>query len=407
MLHNDDRRRRILIEATQCFLMEGFERASLDRIAAAAHVSKTVLYDEFGGKDALFVAVVRAELEAFKLSAPKLGGDLSDDLKRFAQFSIAQFGNSRLFGIYRANIVARRRFPELAVSVHEFLRQSSETLAGGLESARGAGLLSFEGTALELANRFAVLTQFGVRLLLGDKLPPGTTTSSVGQLAVQLFLHGCRRAHPERSSNPIVRMKSDDAAPRGAQMRLRPERFAALCETALEEFLGQGFERSSLDRIIAESGVSRATIYRQFGNKEGLFTLVVAGEIARVAHDRFDVTNTANAEAGLTALALAALDRHLAPRSLALHRLMLEEAPAFPDLARTFYDAEVEPVAEAFDEMTASVGVSQSSPEVARMFHALATHGVRYIVADRLPGSAERRAHAAQTARIFWRGLAS
>jgi AcrR family transcriptional regulator len=49
------------------------------------------------------------------------------------------------------------------------------------------------------------------------------------------------------------------------------QRIERLLEIALEEFSLNGFDGTSLDRLVERSGVSKTTIYRRFANKEGLF----------------------------------------------------------------------------------------------------------------------------------------
>ena len=53
----------ILAAATRLFPLEGFERVSMDQIAAEAGVSKLTVYSHFGDKDGLFAEAVRAHCE--------------------------------------------------------------------------------------------------------------------------------------------------------------------------------------------------------------------------------------------------------------------------------------------------------------------------------------------------------
>jgi TetR/AcrR family transcriptional repressor of mexJK operon len=57
---NPRKRRAILDSATAVFLREGFTRASIDTIAAGAQVSKQTVYNHFGDKNGLFMAVTDA-----------------------------------------------------------------------------------------------------------------------------------------------------------------------------------------------------------------------------------------------------------------------------------------------------------------------------------------------------------
>jgi TetR/AcrR family transcriptional repressor of mexJK operon len=55
---DQEKRAAILVAATRAFLELGFERATMDAIAAWAGVSKLTVYNHFASKDALFRALV-------------------------------------------------------------------------------------------------------------------------------------------------------------------------------------------------------------------------------------------------------------------------------------------------------------------------------------------------------------
>jgi AcrR family transcriptional regulator len=61
-----------------------------------------------------------------------------------------------------------------------------------------------------------------------------------------------------------------------------PERFRRPVEEARHHFYAHGLERASVDAIAAEAGVSKMTIYSNFGSKEGLFEAVVQDRTERV-----------------------------------------------------------------------------------------------------------------------------
>lgn len=52
------------------------------------------------------------------------------------------------------------------------------------------------------------------------------------------------------------------------------ERCAMLLEVATDLFLKHGYEHVSLDQIVEHAGGSKATIYKYFGNKKGLFLAI-------------------------------------------------------------------------------------------------------------------------------------
>lgn len=58
------------------------------------------------------------------------------------------------------------------------------------------------------------------------------------------------------------------------QTRRGIERRLALLLSATELFLDKGYDAVSLDDIVNHAGGSKASIYKYFGNKDGLFTAI-------------------------------------------------------------------------------------------------------------------------------------
>ena len=57
--------------------------------------------------------------------------------------------------------------------------------------------------------------------------------------------------------------------------RVEPVRESArerLLDTAERLFYAEGVHTVGIDRVLAESGVAKATLYKNFGNKDGLVT---------------------------------------------------------------------------------------------------------------------------------------
>lgn len=57
----------------------------------------------------------------------------------------------------------------------------------------------------------------------------------------------------------------------------------AILTGGLQEFLARGYAAASMDRVAAAAGVSKATVYSHFSDKEGLFAAIVA----RFAEQKF------------------------------------------------------------------------------------------------------------------------
>ena len=114
----------------------------------------------------------------------------------------------------------------------------------------------------------------------------------------------------------------------------------AIAAAALRLFLRDGYERTSVDAIAAQAGVSKRTIYNRYGDKENLFRSVLRDTFAsmlstfrRIADAH--LTEVTDLETDLTAFVReAALTLTNAPERLDLIRLILSEAPYFPALIR-------------------------------------------------------------------------
>lgn len=115
----------------------------------------------------------------------------------------------------------------------------------------------------------------------------------------------------------------------------------AIVEAAAGLFLAQGYQGTSMDEIAALAAVSKQTVYKNFSDKEQLFSDIVLGAAARA--DEFIqalprvLADTDDLRAGLQALARQYLATVMQPRLLQMRRLIISEAGRFPDLARAYY----------------------------------------------------------------------
>lgn len=119
-----------------------------------------------------------------------------------------------------------------------------------------------------------------------------------------------------------------------------PDKAAVVLAGAREIFLAHGFAASTTDMIQQAAGVSKSTVYSHYPNKEALFTAVVEAECERsLATIRGLTFSDSRLEGVLDEVARAYLDIVLSPDTLALLRVVVGEAPRFPELARRFYVA--------------------------------------------------------------------
>lgn len=63
--------------------------------------------------------------------------------------------------------------------------------------------------------------------------------------------------------------------PSPAPQRLTDRKRQAILQAAIDEFRGNGFEATSMDRIAATAGVSKRTVYNHFPSKDALFAEIL------------------------------------------------------------------------------------------------------------------------------------
>ncbi|MDJ1181430.1 TetR/AcrR family transcriptional regulator [Roseofilum sp. BLCC_M91] len=109
---------------------------------------------------------------------------------------------------------------------------------------------------------------------------------------------------------------------------------------AMQEFLTHGYAGTSMDRVAATAGVSKATVYSHFGDKQGLFSALVQ-QLAQQKFARLFISPeqlpTHNLREVLENMANTMLDNLIHDSDYqAFIRLMIAESGRFPELAQTF-----------------------------------------------------------------------
>ncbi|MBW4618201.1 MAG: TetR/AcrR family transcriptional regulator [Cyanosarcina radialis HA8281-LM2] len=122
--------------------------------------------------------------------------------------------------------------------------------------------------------------------------------------------------------------------------QLSPEKGAAILAGGMQEFLAHGYAATSMDRVAAAAGVSKATVYSHFQDKEGLFTALIEQLVQYKFRSLFgNALETSQPEPRifLRELAHRVLDMGAnEPQFLNFMRLILGESGRFPELARAF-----------------------------------------------------------------------
>lgn len=113
----------------------------------------------------------------------------------------------------------------------------------------------------------------------------------------------------------------------------RAERKEQILDAAMERFMRDGYASTSVEQIAADCRVTKRTIYTYFGDK----TEVFAAAIRRLHARAVDQPAPGSRPETLTGLAIRIVQSVQSAEAIALHRLVIAEAPRFPELASTFY----------------------------------------------------------------------
>ncbi len=140
------KREQILRGARETFREMGYERASVDAIAARAGVSKATIYNHFHDKKALFLATFSAETEGVRkkflsvLETPT--GDIEADLRSIGEKLLHLVGAPSQVQRFRLICAEAERFPELGAALYGCsIKVGRERMVRFFERAAEMGLL--------------------------------------------------------------------------------------------------------------------------------------------------------------------------------------------------------------------------------------------------------------------------
>ena len=125
----------------------------------------------------------------------------------------------------------------------------------------------------------------------------------------------------------------------------------AILKGAMEEFLRNGYAGTSMDKVAKSAGVSKATVYSHFGDKENLFNAVMQdlakGKFQTVMELEQSQLLSQDPQAVLTAMATKMLADARSDRSLQdFMRIIIGESGRFPELAKAYVNHVAKPAIE-------------------------------------------------------------
>jgi AcrR family transcriptional regulator len=126
----------------------------------------------------------------------------------------------------------------------------------------------------------------------------------------------------------------------------------AILKGAMQEFLKHGYAATSMDKVAKAAGVSKATVYSHFGDKESLFNAVIYD----LAKDKFQMVMglqqpqslEQDPKTVLSAMATKMLKNTLSDRAFQdFMRIIIGESGRFPELAKAYVNNLSKPGIEA------------------------------------------------------------
>jgi TetR/AcrR family transcriptional regulator, mexJK operon transcriptional repressor len=124
--------------------------------------------------------------------------------------------------------------------------------------------------------------------------------------------------------------------PRSAPSGRADKRRRAILDAARDLFLEKGYTATTLADVVARSGGSLATIYELFGNKRGLFEVVIREHANPIIESITLADGPSDPEVRLTEIGRRYLQRVLDPRLVAWWRTMFSEAAGNAELRNIF-----------------------------------------------------------------------
>jgi AcrR family transcriptional regulator len=192
------RREALLQAAAEVFFEQGYAATKIDAIIDRAGGSKRNIYNEFGNKEGLFLALVaeNADMALSTLPVEEIEArDLRETLTAFGQHLMAAYMSPALIGIYRIAITEANRFPDLVRSFYEQgPGRATSQLAAILQGARDREEIRADDCE-RAAGHFVGMIRGNLHLqvILGLRPPPsGEEMKEAVASAAEVFLNGVR-----------------------------------------------------------------------------------------------------------------------------------------------------------------------------------------------------------------------
>ena len=156
-------------------------------------------------------------------------------------------------------------------------------------------------------------------------------------------------AYPRQSILLIERDRIMKNADKSEQEPLST-RGVSILNAAQQLFFQQGYDETSLEMIINESGGSRRSIYNEFGNKQGLLLAVIQRQVSLQTQTLTMINRDFSPQKALEDVCFRFVQGMLSSTVRALFRLVVQQTINMPTLGELIYQkgpmAGVQPLAD-------------------------------------------------------------
>jgi TetR/AcrR family transcriptional regulator, mexJK operon transcriptional repressor len=182
---------------------------------------------------------------------------------------------------------------------------------------------------------------------------------------------------------------------------------------ALDIFLEQGFEKTTMEEIAIRAGMSKRTVYARYEDKGALFKAAVQRAIDRytVPRHALEAVATADLRETLVAIARLRIANVARPVVIKLQCVLAAQSYRFPELFKIAFEEGAGPTISFLSELFMRCGaqgeISVSEPQrAAGAFLSLAVGGpARIIVSGNRLAPAEIEEHVRFAVDLFMRGV--
>ncbi len=177
-------------------------------------------------------------------------------------------------------------------------------------------------------------------------------------------------------------------------------------------FFRDGYGRASMDKVHAELGGSKRTLYNYFLSKEALFEAIITQVSDQALAALRPPLEDSDLHKTLIKMGNDYLGVLLSPVGISLYRAMVSEAPHFPELAYSFFEngpsRASHHLAAFFRDQNAQGNINVSDPQIAAEHFLGAVRSdihLRAVLTAKRPSKQMVDAAIAQTVETFLNGV--